>query len=100
MTGATAVEVAHDPARRRFSATVDGHEGYVDYALDEGTMEILHTIVPDAIGGRGIAGQLVRAALDHARAEGLRVRPTCPYADAWMRRHPDYQSLRAGQAGR
>ena len=99
MTAATAVEVSHDPARKRFSTTVGGHLGYVDYALDGGTMEILHTIVPDAIGGRGIAGQLVRAALDHARAEGLRVRPTCPYADAWMRRHPDYEGLRVEAAG-
>lgn len=96
MAGTTAAEVLHDPARKRFSATVDGHVGHVDYVLDGGTMEILHTIVPDPIGGRGIAGQLVRAALDHARAEGLRVRPTCPYADAWMRRHPDYESLRTG----
>ncbi|WP_140908643.1 GNAT family N-acetyltransferase [Cognatiluteimonas lumbrici] len=99
MTEARAIDIGHDAERRRFSATVDGHLGYVDYALDGGVLEILHTIVPDAIGGRGIAGQLVRAALDHARANGLRVRPTCPYADAWMRRHPDYEPLREGAGG-
>jgi hypothetical protein len=37
----------------------------------------------------------VRAALAFARAQGLRVRPACAYADAWMRRHPDYDDLRA-----
>ena len=58
-------------------------------------MTITHTIVPAAIGGRGIAGQLVQAALDHARSAGLKVAPECSYADDWMRTHPEYEDLRA-----
>ena len=38
---------------------------------------------------------LVQAAVEYARAEGLKVDPRCSYADAWMRRHPEYQGLRA-----
>jgi predicted GNAT family acetyltransferase len=37
----------------------------------------------------------VRAALEFVRTQGLRARPACSYADAWMRRHPDYDDLRA-----
>jgi predicted GNAT family acetyltransferase len=58
-------------------------------------MVITHTIVPAAIGGRGIAGDLVRAALEHAKAQGLKVEPRCSYADAWMRKHPQFEALRA-----
>lgn len=88
--------IVHDPVRRRFSLVVEGHEGVVDYLLDGDTMTITHTIVPAPIGGRGIAAALVRAALDHARAQGWRVVPRCAYADAWMRHHPEYEGLRAG----
>ncbi|MES2858650.1 MAG: GNAT family N-acetyltransferase [Pseudomonadota bacterium] len=74
---------------------VDGTQGYVEYEEANGVMTITHTIVPAAIGGRGIAGQLVQAALDHARGAGLKVVPSCSYADDWMRKHPEYQDLRA-----
>ena len=87
--------IRHDLQAHRFAIRVDGFEGHLDYVPDEGAMRITHTIVPPMIGGRGIAGLLVRAALDHARAAGLKVVPRCSYADAWMRRHPEYEVLRA-----
>ena len=89
------ITIRHTPETRRFTTTVDGHEGYVEYSRRGDTLSIDHTIVPGAIGGRGIAGDLVRAAFEHARAEGLRVHPACSYAEAWMRRHPEYDALRA-----
>ena len=52
-----------------------------------------HTEVPPALQGRGLAGELVQSALDWARAQGLRVRPTCSYVSAYMRRHPETQDL-------
>lgn len=87
--------IRHDAARQRFLLEQDGHTGYVEYELRDGTLVLTHTIVPAAIGGRGIAGRLVQAALDHARAQDLKVEPRCSYADAWMRRHPEYADLRA-----
>jgi predicted GNAT family acetyltransferase len=35
----------------------------------------------------------VRTALDYVRAQGLKVLPLCPYAKAWIGRHPEYQDL-------
>lgn len=87
--------IQHDPAAQRFLAEVDGHVGYVEYERREGVMVITHTIVPPPIGGRGIAAALVQAAVEHARAESLKVDPRCSYAEAWMRRHPRYDGLRA-----
>lgn len=87
--------IRHDASSRRFDIGVDGYAGYVEYELQDGVMTITHTVVPPAIGGRGLAGQLVQAALEHARGEGWKVAPQCSYADAWMRRHPRYDDLRA-----
>ena len=95
MTDTTGSPVAHDPAGGRFRVDEDGHSGYLDYTIADGVLDIRHTVVPPEIGGRGIAGRLVEAALGFARAEGHRVRPSCGYADAWMKRHPEYDDLRA-----
>ncbi len=91
----TPFTIDHDRAGHRFVAVQDGHEARLDYTLAGDVLAITHTIVPEAIGGRGIAGNLVRRALEHARAAGLRVRPSCEYAEAWMRRHPEYDDLLA-----
>lgn len=87
--------IRHDAAHHRFTTEVDGHAAVLDYAPGASAIAITHTGVPREIGGRGIAAQLVRAALLHARNEGLRVDPQCSYADAWMRRHPEFDALRA-----
>ena len=87
--------IKHDPEAKRFNTVVDDVTGYVEYELSGNTMTMTHTIVPPAIGGRGIASALVKAALDHARAEGWKVVPQCSYADAWMRKHSGYEDLRA-----
>ena len=89
------MDVQHQPEAERFVVTADGHEAEVNYRVADGVLSITHTGVPEAIGGRGIAGDLVRAAFEYARSQGLRVRPACSYAEAWSRRHPDYADLLA-----
>ena len=88
-------EILHEVPEQRFVTQAEGHAARVDYIEDEGRLTITHTIVPSEIGGRGIAGELVRAALAYARDAGLKVDPQCSYADAWMRRHPEFDVLRA-----
>ena len=89
------IQIQHDPAARRFTATVEGHEAELTYELQSGCMAITHTGVPAAIAGKGVAGALVRAALEHARAEGLKVVLVCSYAATYVQRHPQYADLKA-----
>lgn len=87
------LDITHHAIPGRFVTKVDGHVANVDYEMADGVMHITHTRVPEAIGGRGIAGKLVEAALHHAREEGWKVRPLCSYARAWLERHPEYAGL-------
>ena len=96
---AATTEIRHDAGDRRFSTIVEGQKAFIEYERVDDVLVLTHTWVPKAIGGRGIAGQLVRAALDFAREQGLKVRPECSYANAWMRKHPDYDALRVDGAG-
>ncbi len=87
------LQISHDTGARRFKTSVDGHEAYVEYERADGIVTITHTIVPSEIGGRGIAAQLVQAALEYVRAEGLKVVPQCSYAAAYLKKHPQYADL-------
>lgn len=91
-------EVRHEPASRRFTAVVDGHTARLEYEPGEGRLVVLHTLVPEAIGGRGIAAALVEAALAYARASGLKVVPRCSYTARYLSRNPEYADLVADGA--
>jgi predicted GNAT family acetyltransferase len=85
--------VRHDPASSRFEASVEGGIAHADYRLAGDVMRIVHTEVPAAAEGHGYAGQIVRAALAHAREQGLKVLPMCGYVRDYMRRHPETHDL-------
>lgn len=87
--------IRHERAGQRFLLDVDGHLAHLDYESGDGVMVITHTIVPAPIAGRGIAGQLMQAVLEFAGSEQLMVDPQCSYADAWMRKHSQFETLRA-----
>lgn len=88
------LQVRHDADSHRFVTTVDGHQGHVEYAPTPDGIVITHTIVPSPIGGRGIAGQLMAATVEHARQAGWRIASRCSYASTWLDRHPEHADLR------
>ncbi len=76
--------ISHDPDTHRFSTEVEGSRAQLDYTLAGNVMTITHTRVPPAIEGRGIAAELMSAALSVARTQGWTVDPACSYAAAYM----------------
>ena len=86
-------DIRHNREQHRFETTIDDLLCVIDYRLDGEHLTLPHVGVSKALEGRGIAGELTRAALDWARVENYRVIPVCPYVQAWLRRHPDYQDL-------
>jgi predicted GNAT family acetyltransferase len=88
-----ASEVLHNEAASRFELHAQGQVSFAQYHLVDGVMWITHTETPPPLQGRGLAARVVRAALDHARAQGLKVRPACSYVRAYLRRHPEQQDL-------
>ncbi len=88
------LDVRQNKVENRFELVVDGHLAVADYRIDAGRMIFTHTEVPVALRGGGIAGRLVRFALETARKEGLKVVPQCSYVDRFLLRHPEYLDLR------
>lgn len=84
------MEIIHHPENHTFQTTVDGCTAYVTYSVQNGELDIRHTIVPPEIRGRGIAAQLVKSACDYAVSQHLTAVATCSYAVVWLQRHPEY----------
>jgi predicted GNAT family acetyltransferase len=91
-----ASEIRHDEPGRRFTYERDGQVSYLLYRpLDERVVELTSTYTPPALRGRGIAARLVRAALQWADREGLRVVPTCWFVAEYVERDPQWKRLLA-----
>jgi predicted GNAT family acetyltransferase len=81
--------VADNRASSRLELTIDDQTAFLAYERTPHSFVIVHTEVPPALRGRHLGDVLVKAALDHAHAEGLRVVAVCPFARAYLRKHPD-----------
>ena len=88
-------EVRNNAAASRYELEVDGQLAIAEYRLRPGRISFTHTEVPDALEGRGIGKRLVKAALDDARAQGLKVVPICPFVKHYIDTHPEEQDLLA-----
>jgi len=82
--------VQHDPERSRFFVTLPDGDAELVYApFSDDILELQHTEVPPSGQGHGVGDALVRAALAYACERNLHVIATCPYVQAWLRRHPE-----------
>ena len=88
------IQVTDNAEQHRYEITSDGADaGFVEYELSEDALDLTRTVVPDEFGGQGIAGKLVRHALDDARGRGLAVVPTCSFVTSYIGKHPEYADL-------
>lgn len=67
----------------------------ITFPVSQGVADINHTFVDGSLRGQGVAGRLTEAAVASIRAQGLRLRTSCSYADKWLSEHPEHWELRA-----
>ncbi|MCW2974561.1 MAG: N-acetyltransferase [Thermoleophilia bacterium] len=80
-----------DTDEGRLDLDVDGtNVGHINYDVDGSVATIAHTEVDTAFEGNGYGGELVRESLRRFDERGMTVRPTCPFALAWIKQHPEF----------
>ena len=89
-------DVTNNEKQSRYETTVDGKSAFAAYNRNGDTITFTHTEVPPELEGRGIAGAIVKHALDDARSQKLGVVAACAYVAQYVRRHPEYQDLLRG----
>ena len=86
--------IIDNPDQHRYEIRVDGElAGFVQYRRRPGLIAFIHTEIDHRFEGQGLGSQLIAAALDVARSEGLSVLPFCPFVNGFISRHPEYVSL-------
>lgn len=92
--------IAEDAAAHRFTVSHDGKViGVADYVdrdsgpddTADGTVRTFtHTEVSREWGGRGLAGHLVRFALETSAEAGLKFRTTCSYVHGFLQKNTEF----------
>ena len=80
--------------RSRFELEEGGETAYLEFDMDSaGWITLLHTEVPEALRGRGLAGMLAKTGLEYARDNNLKVDVVCPLVANYLSKHPEFQGL-------
>ncbi|MFZ2527834.1 MAG: GNAT family N-acetyltransferase [Rhodococcus sp. (in: high G+C Gram-positive bacteria)] len=85
--------VEHLPQQSRFVLYIgDALAGHADYTQVDDVRDFDHTVTEPEFRGKGVAGDVVRQALDATRAEGLKVGTSCSYVEKFVAEHPEYRN--------
>jgi uncharacterized protein len=81
-------EVTDNTGNSQLEIHADGAIAELVYRTRANRLVLVHTEVPEALGGRGLGGELVKAAISKAAASGMTIVPVCPFARGWLEKHP------------
>jgi predicted GNAT family acetyltransferase len=88
------IEVHDSPNASQYEVAVDGEPaGVLAYRLENSRITMFHAETDQAYGGRGVASEMARYALEDARARELEVIPSCPFVSGYIRKHSEYADL-------
>ena len=85
--------IRDNPSEGRWEIAVGGETAWLAYSRGPAVLGLLHTEIPESLGGRGLASRLARHAMQVASDAGLSVDPYCPFMIGWLDRHTEYAAL-------
>lgn len=93
--------IRDNPDEGRWEIAVGDEVAWLAYSRGPSVLALLHTEIPESLGGKGLAGRLARHAMRVATDAGLSVDPACPFMIGWLDRHTEYARLvrRPGSRG-
>lgn len=87
-------QIEHDPSKGVFYIKDSDKISRLSYEkINDNTLNYYSTYVPDELRGKGIAAILTRFALDYAKENNFKIKPSCSYVRIFIERHPEYNSL-------
>jgi len=86
-------KVIHEKENERFIIYIECKEVYVEYTMAGNEIKLYHTFTDPALRGKGLAAQVVRAALEFAKESKMKVIPTCSYVRAFIAKNDEYKEL-------
>lgn len=89
------VTLQNNESSRQFEWHIEGKIAKIEYdfSADKKRIFLIHTEIPAALEGQGVASRLVQAVLEHIEEKGWKLVPLCPYVKSYLKRHPEYKRL-------
>ncbi len=79
----------HNEPECKYEYHIDGHVAYITYDDQDGKMHLTHTIVPDALAGKGLAKQLLEDVLEQIKKDGKKAVAMCSYIVKYQEKNPE-----------
>ena len=90
------IEHEHSGHRGAFVWMEDGERlAVMSYTVAGSRVIIDHTDVDDRLRGKGAGKQLVKSAVEWARADKVQLLPLCPFARSVFEKTPEYSDVLA-----
>lgn len=89
------IPLINNEARHNFELTIDGARSFVDYKQRGNKVYLIHTEVPEELEGKGVAAALVEKTFIYLEQHDLKIIPLCTYVLTFLKRHPEWNRLRA-----
>ena len=87
------IEVINNENEQQYEVHMGDQLAVLEYKRTGNHITYIHTGVPHAMEGHGVASSLARTALEDARKEHLSVSPQCPFVASYIREHTEYLPL-------
>lgn len=87
------INIMHNMEQKQFEIHIDSHIAELTYYINGNIITFTHTGVPSALEGQGIGSKLVKAGLQYARVNNLKVKSMCWFVSGYIERHPEVQDL-------
>lgn len=85
-------DVINNEKEMQFEIILDNVEkASLTYRFHKGDIALMHTTVPKAYEGRGIATALAKEAFGYAAQHKMPVMVYCPFVSSFLRKHTEYR---------
>ncbi len=85
--------LVNNKTQNRFEIVVNDSIAFIDYTEKDKQVALVHTEVPEVIGGKGVAAALVEKTLYYLENNNKSLLPLCPYVFAYIKRHPEWKRI-------
>lgn len=86
-------DIKENKENRRYEAKIKDVIAFVEYEKEDGITFLLHTEVPETLGGQGVGSKMIRQVLLKIKAENSKVKIQCPFIQEYVDKHPEWRGI-------
>jgi predicted GNAT family acetyltransferase len=86
-------EITNNEKEMQFQIHAEGEIASLQYRFYKSDIALMHTDVPDALSGKGMASALAHHALEWAKEHKKKIMVYCPFVASYLKKNPQYEEL-------